>query len=88
MYTNSVHLIDYVTMFIKDKIISIKNIIKFDKKNPKDVLSYIQFLNNHKLIYKANWQENEKWMVNVFSEKININFKPLEKNKNSLPKKN
>ena len=87
MYTNSVHLIDYATMFIKDKIISIKNIIKFDKKNPKDVLSYVEFLNNHKLIYKANWQENEKWMVNVFSEKININFKPLEKIKILYPKK-
>ena len=73
-------------MFIKDKIISIKNIIKFDKKT-KDVLSYVEFLNNHKLIYKANWQENEKWMVNVFSEKININFKPLEKIKILYPKK-
>ena len=86
MYTNSVHLIDYINIFIKEKIISIKNIIKFKKKKPKDVLTYMEFENGHKAIYKANWSENEKWLINIYSKKLNINFKPLEELKLYYPK--
>ena len=87
MYTNSIHLIDYINIFIKEKIISIENIIKFKKKKPKDVLSYIRFSSKSRVIYKANWSENERWLVNIFSKKLNLNFKPLEKLKIFFPKK-
>ena len=87
MYTNSIHLIDYINIFIKEKIISIENIIKFKKKTPKDVLSYIRFSSKSRVIYKANWSENERWLISIFSKKLNLYFKPLEKLKIYFPKK-
>ena len=85
MYTNSIHLVDYINIFIREKILTIKNIIKFKKKKPKDVLSYIKFSKNSNAIYKANWSENERWLINIYSKKLNVNFKPLEKLKIIFP---
>ena len=86
MYTNSIHLIDYINIFIKEKIKLVENVIKFKKKNPKYVLSYIKFGNGNKVIYKANWSERERWLINVSSKKISFSFQPLEELKINYPK--
>ncbi len=86
MYTNSIHLIDYINIFIKEKIVSVENILKFKKNKPKDVLSYIEFSSNSRVIYKANWSENERWLINIFSKRLNLYFKPLEKLQIYFPK--
>jgi hypothetical protein len=78
MYANSIHLVDYILLFCKGSIASIKNINLLDK-NPKILISKIKFTSGDRAIYTIVHNIMSPWYVIIKTKKEIITMKPLEK---------
>tara|TARA_Y100000590_G_scaffold380593_1_gene449038 strand:- start:690 stop:1634 length:945 start_codon:yes stop_codon:yes gene_type:complete len=79
MYCNSIHLIDYISIFCRGKILKIKKYLKWNSKKNEDVFVKILFSSGDQAIYYSFWKTYEKWFINLSNDKAEISFKPLEK---------
>ncbi len=79
MYANSIHIIDYITMFGRGEIVSTENLIKWDQLNPNHVLSKINFSSGDIAIYQAVWNGPGPWAVSISSSQKRCELRPIEK---------
>lgn len=75
MYCNSIHLIDFIYLLGRGKIVQIYNQGSI-KKN--FVLSKIKFSSGDTVYYKALWNRPGPWMVSVSTMKNYYKLRPLE----------
>jgi predicted dehydrogenase len=78
MYANSVHIIDYLSLFCRGDLVKINNIIHWDSKNPFFVLAQLQYSSGDIGIYQAVWEGPGPWAVTVTTPARRWEMRPLE----------
>ena len=78
-FANSVHLVDYINIFARGKIVSIKKIFDLKKKNTKKFFKKISFSSGDLVIFKSLWNMPGPWGVSINTKKLYLEMKPLEK---------
>ncbi len=78
MYSNSVHLIDFINLFCRG------NLLKTSSNNwtiekPKNFTIKMKFSSGDEVVYEAYWKKFRKWEVQIKFDKYNLKLKPLEK---------
>lgn len=79
MYSNSVHLIDYISNFCRGDLIKINLKNKWNINSPKNFIAELIFSSGDKAKYFAYWKEFKKWEVKITFNKYKLKIKPLEK---------
>jgi len=79
MYANSIHNIDLINILGRGKIINVKNVITYNKLNPKLVKSIIKFDTGDIAIYTGIWNMPGPWSISVSTTSKRYDLKPLEK---------
>jgi hypothetical protein len=78
MYANSIHLIDYFTLFCRGTLISVENINKWIPGKPCFVLSKLVFSSGDIGIYESIWEGPGPWAVSVSTPSKRWELRPLE----------
>ena len=78
MFANSIHLIDYFNILCRGKIVKIKNFHKIIKKKTNIITSQIEFSSGDIGQYNCIWSMPGPWAVNITSQSIRYEMKPLE----------
>jgi len=78
MYANSIHIIDYFTLFCRGSLISVENINKWIPGKPCFVLSKLVFSSGDIGIYEAIWEGPGPWAVTVSTPSKRWEMRPLE----------
>lgn len=78
MYANSIHIIDYFTLFARGNIVKIDNIIEWDSNKPFLVLSKIEYSSGDIGLYQAIWNAPSPWVVSITTNEMKYELKPIE----------
>jgi predicted dehydrogenase len=78
MYTNSIHLIDYFSIFCRGQIEKIDIAESWNRGESNIVTANIKFDSGDRGLYVALWDMPAPWSVSVVTKSINILMKPLE----------
>ena len=78
MYANSIHIIDYFTMFCRGSLVNVFNIEKWIPGKPCFVLSKLEFSSGDIGIYEAIWEGPGPWAVTVSTPSKRWELRPLE----------
>lgn len=80
-YANSIHLIDYIRLFARGKLIKIstisgKSIDNLMKRN--SFIKKLNFSSGDEVLYHAEWNKPGPWSIKVSNDYLYLNFKSLE----------
>lgn len=78
MYCNAIHIIDYIRIFCRGKIIKIQKIEKFKNKIFSRNITRLIFSSKDEVLYCCNWNSPGEWSVNIIQKNIRCEMKPLE----------
>jgi predicted dehydrogenase len=78
MYANSIHLIDFISVFARGKITKIKKIKKYKKNKFHEIITKIYFSSQDEAIYYCNWNSPGSWSLDIIQNKQRCELKPLE----------
>ena len=78
MYANSIHLIDYASIFARGKLTKVKKIKKYKKNKFHEVIVKLFFSSKDEVLYYCNWNSPGSWSVNITQENQRCEMKPLE----------
>ncbi len=78
MYANSIHIIDYFTLFCRGSLISVENINKWIPGMPCFVISKLIYSSGDIGIYEAIWEGPGPWAVTVSTPSKRWELRPLE----------
>jgi predicted dehydrogenase len=79
MFANSIHLIDFFSMFGRGKVVRVERTIRFDKVRPRYVAATITFESGDVGLYEAIWDGPAPWSVTVNTDNKRWEMRPLEK---------
>lgn len=79
MYSNSIHLIDYISYFCNGRLIKFSTNKVWQINSPKNFIANMEFSSGDKVRYQAFWQTFKKWEIKLHFNKYKIKIKPLEK---------
>jgi predicted dehydrogenase len=79
MYANSIHLIDYFSIFARGKVTNVAQTIRFDRVRPRYVAATITFDSGDAGLYEAIWDGPGPWTVSVNTDDKRWEMRPLEK---------
>ncbi len=89
MYANSIHLIDYFSIFCRGNIVNIHSSSEWDNNNPFLVSSKLDYDSGDIGYYQAIWNAPSPWSINVINSSLRLEMKPLEKlTKQNYPNRN
>lgn len=78
MYANSIHIIDYLCMFCRGEVTSVDPVIKWDPREPRFVLTKVQYSSGDMGVYHAIWNGPGPWAVTVTTQAKRWEMRPLE----------
>lgn len=78
MYTNSIHLIDYFSIFCRGEIENIEITDRWNGGMSNIVTANIKFDSGDIGLYVGLWDMPAPWLVSVGTKNVNILMKPLE----------
>lgn len=78
MYANSIHLVDYFSIFCRGKLDGVDPIVKWSPNNPKFVVSRLTFDSGDIGIYSAAWNCPGPWGVTIATHERFWEMRPLE----------
>ena len=78
MYCNSVHLIDYINIYARGKLLKIQRLKKFKNNKFSENLTRLVFSSKDEVLYHCNWNSPGPWSVNIIQKNHSIEMKPLE----------
>lgn len=79
MYANSIHLIDYFSIFGRGKVVDVVPIIRWNPRQPRYVVATIGFDSGDMGLYEAIWDGPGPWAVSVNAQDKRWEMRPLEK---------
>jgi len=79
MYANSIHLIDYFSLFARGAAIAVEPIMKWTPDRPGVVLACIRFESGDVGVYQAVWNAPGPWSVTVTNSALRLEMRPLER---------
>jgi len=78
MYANSIHMVDYFSIFCRGKLKSVSPVICWDPLNPKYVVAKLEFDSGDIGLYEAIWNAPSPWAVSIITPKARWDMSPLE----------
>ena len=78
MYANSIHIVDYFSIFCRGDLLDVNNICKWERDKPSYVLSKLTFSSGDIGIYNAIWEGPSPWVVSINTPSKRLEMKPLE----------
>ena len=78
MYCNSIHLIDYINIYARGKLIKIQRLKKFKNNKFSENITRLIFSSKDEVLYHCNWNSPGPWSVNIIQKNHSIEMKPLE----------
>lgn len=78
MYANSIHIIDYLCVFCRGEVTSVDHVIKWNSKEPRFVLTKVQYSSGDIGVYQAIWNGPGPWIVTVTTQAKRWEMRPLE----------
>lgn len=79
MYANSIHLIDYFSIFGRGNVKQVDVVQPWDPENPGVVIAKIVFDSGDIGLYQAVWNGPGPWGVSVNQGDMRVEMRPLEK---------
>ena len=80
-YANSIHIIDYIRLLARGKLVKITNISGKSINNLMKKNSFIKklvFSSGDEVLYHAEWNKPGPWSIKVSNDNLHLNFKSLE----------
>lgn len=78
MYANSIHMIDYFSVFCRGNLVSVAPVSKWDLANPGYVIAKLEFDSGDIGLYEAIWNAPSPWAVSIVTAKSRWDMSPLE----------
>jgi predicted dehydrogenase len=78
MYANSIHMIDYFTLFGRGQITSVTPVVEWNPDNPWIVIAKIQFSSGDIGLYEGIWDGPGPWSVSINMSDKRWEMRPLE----------
>jgi predicted dehydrogenase len=78
MYGNSVHLIDYINVYARGKLLKVQRLKKFKNYKFSENLTRLIFSSKDEVLYHCNWNSPGPWSVNIIQKDHSVEMKPLE----------
>lgn len=78
MYANSIHLVDYFSMFGRGKIIRVDPVVPWDPDQPGIVVAKIVFNSGDIGLYEGTWNGPGPWAVTINTPLKRWELRPLE----------
>ncbi|MCR4340415.1 MAG: Gfo/Idh/MocA family oxidoreductase [Gemmatimonadaceae bacterium] len=78
MYTNSIHLIDFLRLFGRGAIASVEPVIPWNAADPRVVVSRIRFDSGDEGLYEGLWNAPGPWSVSVTTAATRWELRPIE----------
>jgi predicted dehydrogenase len=79
MYANSIHVVDYLSMFGRGTVTSVQPIIRWNPDKPQFVMAKIVFSSGDIGIYECIWDGPGPWSVTVTTQQRRWEMRPLER---------
>lgn len=79
MYANSIHIIDYLNIFGRGKVINVERICPWNADDPGYVLAKISYSSGDIGVYEAYWNVPAPWYVTVVVPELRLELRPLER---------
>src|SRR5690348_13093980 len=79
MYANSIHMIDYFTVFGRGPVVSVNVTSPWTPNQPGFVVATIHFASGDIGTYQAVWNGPGPWSVTVTNSSVRAEMRPLEK---------
>jgi predicted dehydrogenase len=78
MYANSVHVIDYLTLFGRGRITSVEPVVAWDPDHPWIVISKVKYDSGDVGLYEGVWEGPGPWSVSINTPEKRWEMRPLE----------
>jgi len=78
MFANSIHLIDYFTMFCRGDLVKVKNSNEWTPGLPQFMLAHLTYSSGDVGVYEAIWNRPSPWSVSITTANSNYELRPLE----------
>lgn len=78
MYWNSVHLIDYINVYARGKLLRVDKIKRYKNYKYSEHLSRLIFSSKDEVLYHCNWNSPGPWSINIIQKYNSVEMKPLE----------
>lgn len=78
MYANSIHLIDYLTLFGRGPVIEVTPVYPWNPDEPGVVVARVDFASGDRGLYEGLWNGPGPWAVNVSTPTVRWEMRPLE----------
>lgn len=79
MYANSIHLIDYLSVFGRGEITSVEPVIRWNENDPGVVVAAVGFSSGDAGVYTGIWNGPGPWAVTVNTPERRWEMRPLER---------
>jgi predicted dehydrogenase len=78
MYANSIHLIDYFTIFCRGELQHVKNIVPWRGMETEFMLSELEYSSGDRGVYLSYWNRPHPWSVSISSKDKWWELRPIE----------
>lgn len=78
MYANSIHIVDYLTLFGRGKVLSVEQVIPWTSQEPWMVLAKVNFESGDVGLYEGVWNAPGPWSVSINTRSRRWEMRPLE----------
>ncbi|MHB8799682.1 MAG: Gfo/Idh/MocA family protein [Thermoanaerobaculia bacterium] len=79
MFANSIHLIDYFTVFARGELVSVERPIPWTPESPGNVVATLRYDSGDTGVYQAVWDGPGPWSVTVTNPSVRLEMRPLER---------
>lgn len=79
MYANSIHLIDYLSVFARGEVAELNVLQPWNGMDPGVVVAHVLFTSGDAGLYQANWNGPGPWSCSVSAPHRRWEMRPLEK---------
>ena len=78
MYANSIHVIDYFSLFARGKVVSVEPVVRWVPSQPGVVVSKLMFSSGDVGLYEGVWNGPGPWAVTISTPQKRWELRPLE----------
>lgn len=78
MYANSIHIIDYLSVFCRGEVTGVNHAIKWNPHEPRFVVASVTYSSGDVGIYHATWNGPGPWAISVTTQAKRWEMRPLE----------
>ncbi len=78
MYANSIHLVDFIRIFARGKLVDIQTIFKLKTKFSKSFAKTLKFSSGDIVIFTSHWERPGPWGLSLSTDNYFFDMTPLE----------